>query len=121
MRFIMMVKGDKNYESGAPPDPKLMAAIDQLTQEMTRAGILLSAEGLFPSAAGAKVRVTKGKLTVTDGPFPEARELIGGFAILEADSKADAIRLGSDFVRLHQNILGPTWEGECEIRQVADL
>jgi hypothetical protein len=121
MRFMMMMKGDKNYEAGAPPDPRLMAAIGKLSEEMAKAGILLSSEGLLPSSAGAKVRAANGRLAVTDGPFTEAKELVGGFAILKAASKAEAIRLGTDFVRLHQDILGPEWEGECEIRQVADF
>jgi hypothetical protein len=120
MRFMMMVKADQNYEAGAPPDPKLMAAMDKLTHEMTRAGVLLVSEGLYPSAKGARIRARNGKLSVTDGPFAEAKELIGGFAILQAKSKDEAIEMGRRFMTLHQDILGAAWEGDLEIRQVFD-
>ena len=121
MRFMTMIKADKNYEAGAPPDPRRMAAIGELTEEMIKAGVVLATEGLLPSSKGARLRLSGGKLTVTDGPFAEAKELIGGFAILRAKSKQEAIELGSRFLRLHEQILGPTWEGECEIRQLADF
>ncbi len=121
MRFMMMIKGDKDYEAGAPPDPRLMAAIGTLTEEMIKAGVVLSSEGLLPSSKGARIRVAGGKLTVTDGPFSEAKEVIGGFAIVQASSKDEAIAMGSDFMRLHRDILGPAWEGECEVRQLADF
>jgi hypothetical protein len=120
MRFMMMVKGDKNYEAGAPPDPKLMAAMDQLTKEMTEAGVLLLSEGLYPSSKGAQIRASRGKLSVTDGPFAEAKELVGGFAILRAKSKDEAIEMGKRFMKLHQDVLGPSWEGGLEVRQLFD-
>jgi len=120
MRFMSIVKADKAYEGGAPPDPKLMAAIEELSKEMTKAGTLLQSEGLYPTSRGAKIRASKGKLTVTDGPFAEVKELIGGFAILRASSKAEAIELGRRFMKVHQDALGPNWEGELEIRQVFD-
>ena len=120
MRFMMMVKGDKNYEAGAPPDPKLMAAMDQLTKEMTEAGVLLLSEGLYPSSRGAQIRASRGKLSVTDGPFAEAKELVGGFAILRAKSKDEAIEMGKRFMKLHQDVLGPSWEGGLEVRQLFD-
>jgi hypothetical protein len=87
---------------------------------MTRAGTLLQSEGLYPSSKGARIRASKGKLTVTDGPFAEVKELIGGFAILRASSKAEAIELGKRFLKVHQDALGPAWEGELEVRQVFD-
>jgi hypothetical protein len=120
MRFMTIVKADKASEGGAPPDPKLMAAIEQLSVEMTKAGILLQSEGLHPSAKGVKIRASKGKLSVTDGPFAEVKELICGFAILRAGSKAEAIELGKRFLKVHQDTLGPDWEGELEVRQVFD-
>ena len=121
MRFMMMVKGDKNYEAGKPPDPKLLAAMGQLSENMAKAGVLLSSEGLLPSSKGALVHVRKGRLTTTDGPFAEAREVIGGFAIVQASSMQEAIDMGRQFMKLHQDVLGPAWEGECEIRQLADF
>ena len=120
MRFMSIVKADKAYECGSPPDPKLMAAIEELSKEMTKAGTLLQSEGLYPTSRGAKIRASKGKLTVTDGPFAEVKELIGGFAILRAGSRAEAIELGRRFMKVHQDALGPDWEGELEIRQVFD-
>lgn len=117
---MMMVKADADYEAGVPPDPRLLAALGKLSEDMTKAGVLLEMGGLLPSATGARVRVAGGKLNVTDGPFTEAKELIGGYAILRANSKEDAIRLGSDFMQLHADVLGPSYAGELEIRQLFD-
>lgn len=121
MKFMMMVKADKNYEAGVPPHPKLMAAISKLTEEATRAGVLLETGGLLPSSTGARVRVAGGRLTVVDGPFAEAKELIGGYAILQAKSREEAIELGKGFLKLHADVLGPSYEGELEIRQMAEF
>lgn len=120
MRFMMMVKGDSDYEAGAPPSQELITAISELTEDMMKTGILLDVGGLLPSAAGALVKAAGGKLTVTDGPFVETKELIGGYAILQASSKAEAIELGKQFMTLHTEILGPSYQGELEIRQMAD-
>ena len=120
MKYMMMVKADKNYENGMPPDPRLMAAIGKHAEEMIKAGILLETGGLRPSSQGAKVRAARGKLTVSDGPFSESKELIGGYAILKANSREEAIKLGSDFMQIHGEVLGPTYEGELEIRQMFD-
>jgi len=121
MRFLMLVKADRDYEAGKPPSPELMAAIGGLSEEMGRAGVLLETGGLLPSFAGAKVKVAGGKLSVTDGPFAESKELIGGYAIIKAASKAEAIEHGRRFMSLHADVLGPSYEGELEIRQLADF
>lgn len=118
MRYMMMVKGDKDYEAGAPPKPELMEAIGKHAAEMAKAGILLGSVGLMPSAAGARILVSGGNLKVIDGPFAEAKELIGGFGILKADSKEEAIRLGKLFMQIHVDVLGPAYQGELEIRQM---
>jgi hypothetical protein len=118
MRYMMMVKADKNYETGLPPDPKLMAAVGKHAEDMAKAGVLLDNGGLLPSSKGARVRAAGGKLTVTDGPFIEAKELIGGYGILEAGSKEEAIELGKAFMKIHVDVLGPSYEGELEIRQM---
>jgi hypothetical protein len=120
MRFMMMVKADSNYEAGLPPHPALLAAIGKLTEEMVKAGVLVQTGGLLPSSNGARVRVSRGKLSVTDGPFPETKELIGGYAIVEAASRDEAIELGRRFMELHASIIGPAYDGECEIRQLFD-
>ena len=120
MRFMMIVKADPSYEAGRPPNPALMAAVGKLSEEMSKRGILLQSGGLLPSSKGARVRVSGGKMTVTDGPFAETKELIGGFAILEAASKEEAIRLGREFMQLHVDVLGPAYEGTLEVRQMFD-
>jgi hypothetical protein len=126
MKYLMMVKADtnseagRNYEAGAPPDPKLMVAMAKHSEEMTKAGVLLETGGLLPSAKGARVRAAGGKLTVTDGPFIESKELIGGYGILQAGSKEEAIELGKAFMKIHVDVLGPSYRGELEIRQMFD-
>lgn len=121
MRFMMMVKADRNYEAGVPPPAELMVAVGRLTEEMTRRGIVLDAGGLAPSAAGARVRVAGGTVTVTDGPFAETKEIVGGYAILRAESRAHAIELARQFMQLHADVLGPSYEGELEVRQLAEF
>jgi len=120
MQFMMMVKADKDYEAGVPPNPQLLAAIGKLTDDMVKAGVLVNTGGLLPSSNGARVRVSRGKLSVTDGPFAETKELIGGYAIVKAASREEAIQLGRRFMELHAAILGPSYDGECEIRQLFD-
>src|SRR5215469_14323824 len=120
MRFMMLVKADANYESGRPPSPALISAITELTQKMTKLGVLVQTGGLLPSSNGARVKASSGKLTVTDGPFAETKELVGGFAVLEASSKEEALRLGKEFMQVHVDALGPSYEGTLEIRPMYD-
>jgi hypothetical protein len=120
MRFMMLVK--KNEKDMGPPSPELAAAIDRLTQDLSRSGgKLLEAGGLLPTAAGARIRAGKGKLKVTDGPFSEAKEIVGGYAIMQFDSKEEAIENGKRFMQLHLDVLGASYEGELEIRQLAEF
>jgi hypothetical protein len=118
MRFMMMIKGDKNHEAGIPPKPELIAAIGKLTEEMFKSGVMVGAGGLFPSAMGVRLNAANGKIAVTDGPFTEVKELIGGYAIVDVKSKQEAIEWGKRFLRVHQEVLGPSYEGESEIRQM---
>ena len=120
MRFMMIVKADPGYEAGRQPDPALLVAIGKLSEKMTRAGVLLQSGGLLPSAQGARVKASGGKLSVIDGPFTETKELVGGFAILNAASKEEAIRLGKEFMQLHVDVLGPSYEGTLEVRPMFD-
>ena len=120
MRFMMIVKADPGYETGRPPDPALIAAIGKLSEDMTKRGVLLQSGGLLPSSKGARVKVSEGKMSVTDGPFAETKELIGGFAILDAASKEEAIRLGKQFMQLHVDVLGQSYEGTLEVRPMFD-
>jgi len=108
MRFLSMYK---SAERGVPPSQEEMARMGKLVEEGFKAGWLLATEGCLPSALGARVRNSSGKLTVTDGPFTEAKEVVGGFAILQANSKQEAIQLAKDFLQ----VVG---EGECELRQI---
>jgi len=108
MKFLSIYK---TAETGALPTPEEMARMGKLVEDGMKAGFLLAVEGCMPNATGARVRLSKGKLTVTDGPFTEAKEVIGGFALLQADSKEAAIEL----VRQFLNAAG---DGECELRQL---
>ncbi|MCC6198581.1 MAG: hypothetical protein IT518_29380 [Burkholderiales bacterium] len=101
MRFLMMIKGNPDYEAGKPPSPALMEGMGRLAEEMTRAGVLLASEGLAPSSQGARVRLVAGKRSVIDGPFAEAKEVVGGFAIVEARSRAEAVDLAHKVVDVH--------------------
>ncbi len=114
MRFMKIVTGSEN--AGMPPKA-LFDAIDRLMAEQTKSGVFVSAGGLKPSTQGARVRITRGKLRVTDGPFTEAKEIIGGFAILNAASKDEAIAQAKQFMELHIRHW-PEWEGECEVREM---
>jgi len=108
MRFLSIYK---TIESSVPPTPEEMATMGKLIERGMKAGWLLSTEGCLPSKLGARVRRSEGKVTVTDGPFTEAKELVGGFAIMQANSKDEAIELAKNFL----SIVG---EGECELRQL---
>jgi len=116
MQFMMLVKANKDYEAGAPPNPELMAAIAKLAEKATASGAMVTAGGLLPSSQGVRVRVAGGKTSVIDGPFAETKELVGGFAIFDLKSKEAAIESGKQFMQIHADILGPSYEGELEIR-----
>ena len=114
MRFMTLVK---SAESSGPPPTALMDAIAQLGDEATSAGMLLATGGLAPSAMSTPIRLSGGQLAVLDGPFTEAKEVVGGFAIYEVTSKDEAVAAARRFMELHQEHW-PGWEGEVEIRQV---
>jgi hypothetical protein len=120
MKFMMLVK--TNEKDRRPPTPELLAGINQLTQDLTRSGgELLETGGLMPTASGARIRAGKGKLKVTDGPFSETKEIVGGYAVMRFNSREQAIETGKRFMQLHVDVLGPEYEGELEIREMADL
>jgi hypothetical protein len=108
MKFLSIYK---SVERGVPPTQDEMDKMGKLIEQEMKAGTLVTTEGCLPSALGARVRISGGKVTVTDGPFTEAKEVIGGFAILQANSKAEAIEMTKRFLEV-------TGEGECELRQV---
>jgi hypothetical protein len=107
MRFLCVYKGTE----GVPPSQQHMEDMGKLIGEMTAAGVLLGTEGCLPSALGARVRRSNGKITVTDGPFTETKEVIGGFALIKVKSKEEAIEWTKRFI----NVAG---DGESEIRQL---
>jgi hypothetical protein len=108
MRFLSIYK---TAERPTPPTPKEMAAMGKLIEEGMKAGWLLATEGCLPTSLGAKVRRSSGKLSVNDGPFTEAKEVVGGFAILKTNSKEEAIELARKFLEV-------AGDGECELRQI---
>ena len=114
MRFLMTVHADKNGNAGQPPPPKLMEAVAKLAEEKIKSGKMLITGGLAQHALATRIDVAGGKMTVTDGPFAETKELIAGFAIFELPSKADAVDEARAFFKMHQEILGPTWEGTMD-------
>jgi hypothetical protein len=113
MRFMIVVKADKNSEAGVLPDEKLLAEMGKYNEDLARAGVLLAAEGLHPSSKGARVRFSGTKRTVIDGPFTEAKELIAGFWLIQVKSKEEAI----EWVKRSPNPF-PGTESEIELRQV---
>jgi hypothetical protein len=114
MRFIVMIKADKNTEAGALPDEKMIAAMMKYNEELVKAGVMQAGEGLHPSSKGAKVKFSGTKRTVVDGPFTEAKELIAGFWIFKTKSKEEAI----EWVKRCPNPL--EGDSEIEIRQIFD-
>jgi hypothetical protein len=113
MRFMMIVK---SAERSGPPPKALMDAIAKLAEEATKAGQMIESGGLASTATGARVRLSGGKVTVTDGPFTEAKEVFGGYAVFELKSKQEAVEAAVGFMELHKQ-LWPEWEGETEVRQ----
>jgi hypothetical protein len=118
MRFMTMIKMDESMPAGPPP-PALFAAIGELGEQATKDGVLLEQGGLLPSAAGALVRLSGGKVTVIDGPFTEAKELIGGYAVFQTRTKDEAIEHARNFMEVHAQHW-PGVEAVCEVRQIMD-
>lgn len=108
MRFLSVYK---TVERSGPPSQEEMDRMGKLIEKWMKAGALLAVEGCLPSATGARVRLSNGKFAVSDGPFTEAKEVIGGLAILQANSKAEAIELLKEFLPV-------AGDGECELRQL---
>jgi hypothetical protein len=114
MRYITLVKGPENF---GPPPQALMEAIGKLGEEAMKAGVGLDMGGLLPSAMGSRIRISGGKLHVLDGPFSEAKEVVGGYAFFNVKSREEVIEWTRRFMDLHR-IHWPGWEGETEIRQI---
>ncbi|HVQ32739.1 MAG TPA: YciI family protein [Lysobacter sp.] len=115
MRFLSMVRVSET--TGQVPSERLMADMGKLIEEFTAKGALVETAGLRPTSEGVRLRNNHGKFSRTDGPFTEAREVIGGYAILKADSMDEAIALTQRFLEVH----GEEWNVECEIRQLEEM
>src|SRR5579863_8992457 len=111
MRFLRIFK---TKERNTPPTPEEMATMGKLIGDSMKAGFLLATEGCMPTALGARVRRSNGKVSVTDGPFTESKEVVGGLAILKANSKEEAIEMARQFLKI-------AGEGECELRQIYEM
>lgn len=114
MRFMFMVKSAENL---GPPPKELMDAMGKLVEDATKSGQMIAGGGLAPTAMSKRVRLSRGQITVTDGPFTEAKEVVGGYAVLEFKSNEEALESALQFMELHKKYW-PSWEGVSEIRQV---
>src|SRR5229473_885443 len=114
MRFMYIVTPAHN----GPPTPELVEAMHKLADREIKAGRMVDTGGLMPLAMGAQVRITDGQLSVIDGPFVEAKEVIGGYAIFELRDREEAVAAAVEFMQLHKDHM-PGWEGTCEVRAFA--
>jgi len=114
MKFMFIVKS----AHAMGPSPKLLEEMHKLAKREIEAGRMLDNGGLMPITQGAQVRIDGGRLTVIDGPFAEAKEVVGGYAVFELNNKEDAVASAVEFMQLHKDYL-PGWEGTCEVRAFA--
>ncbi len=111
MRFLGLLKADKESEAGVPPSPELLQRMGVFIEEIMKAGVLTATDGLHPSSKGKRVKLSKGKVTVIDGPFTESKELVASYAIFQTKTIDEAVHWTTRFLQ----VLG---EGECEIRPI---
>lgn|SRR5208283_3677892 len=116
MRYMLMTK--TGTEKAVPPTPELMAALGKLTEELVKSGKLVETGGMQAASSGTTLHLSSGKVTVTDGPFTEANEVVGGYAIIDVDSKEEVVELGRRFLEVHAKVLGPSYVAESEIRRI---
>ena len=114
MRFMFFITSAHT----TPPTPELIEAMDKLANEEIKAGRMIDTGGLMPMQMGARVALKAGKLNLIDGPFVEAKEMIGGYAIFDMQNKEEAIASAMNFMQMHIDYM-PGWEGTCEIRPMA--
>lgn len=118
MKYLSFMRHSEKYRA-TPPPQALMEAMGQFVEKSLKQGVLVDTGGLLPSKEGVRIRLQNGKLTVTDGPFAESKEVIGGWAILETDSREEALRVATEFMELHRKYW-PEFEGESELRPMFD-
>ncbi|MFJ1973201.1 YciI family protein [Streptomyces sp. NPDC087903] len=115
-RYLSMIRIDESAAPAEGPSPELMQRMGELIEEMTKAGVLLDTAGLTPSAQGTRVHYEGGQLSVTDGPFTESKEVIGGYALVQAKDKAEAIEWTKRFLKVHEE----HWTVTCEVREIME-
>ena len=118
MKYLTFIRHSESHRE-TPPPAALMEAMGKFVQQGFKDGTLVDTGGLLPSKDGSRIRLSKGKITVTDGPFTETKEVIGGWAILNAPTKAEAMRVATEFMELHRKHW-PDFEGESEVRPMFD-
>lgn len=114
MKYMTFVRHSESYRESAPPRA-LMEAMGKFVEKLASEGKFIDGGGLLPSKDGRLMRIAKGKLTVIDGPFTETKEVVGGYAILETETREEALRIQAEFMELHQKYW-PEFEGESELR-----
>jgi len=119
MKYLMLIKHTEDYRNQAIPQA-LMDAMGEFVQEGFKSGVLKDTAGLKPTSEAFRVRSSKNRLTVTDGPFTEGKEVVGGYAMVEVASREEAMKIARDFMELHR-LHWPALEGECEVRPLEDM
>jgi hypothetical protein len=114
MKYLTFIRHSESHRDSGPP-AALIEAMGKFVQKSLNDGSLVDTGGLLPSKDGVRVRLAKGKITVTDGPFTETKEVIGGWAILNTDSKTEAVQIATEFMELHRKYW-PEFDGESELR-----
>jgi len=126
MKHLILVTMERNsevgrqYEAGTLASPQLMTEMGKLMEQLKSSGKLLDVSVLVPQSKSARVRGAAGKVSVTDGPFIESKEIIGGYIMVEAESRQEGIEIGRSFMKIHVDVLGPSYEGEMEVRQLSE-
>lgn len=126
MRHLILVTMERNsevgrqYEAGTLGSQQLTTELGKLVDQLKAAGKLLDVSVLVPQSKSARVRGAAGKVSVTDGPFIESKEIIGGYIMLATESQQEAIEIGRSFMKVHVEVLGPSYQGEMEVRQLSE-
>jgi hypothetical protein len=119
VKYLMLIKSSESYRNEGIPQA-LMDAMGEFVTESFKSGVLKDTAGLKPSGEGFRVRSSGKRLTVTDGPFTETKEVVGGYALAEFPSKDEAMKMAREFMELHR-LHWPAFEGECEVRPLEDM
>ncbi len=119
MKYLTLIRHSESYRQAGPP-PALLEAMGKFVEKSRKDGSLVDTGGLLPSSEGLRLRLANGKIAVTDGPFTESKEVIGGWAILQASSKEEILRIATEFMELHRKHW-PGFEGESEVRPMFEM